>query len=266
MSSRGRLAAGDVVLFVDRKQRQYLKTLKAGTKLSVQGGRMECDELIGLPAGSRVKNSVNETFLVFHPSYAELVLNLPRQAQVIYPKDVGPILLWGDVRPGLTVVESGIGPGALSIALLRAIGPEGRLVSYEIRPDFADLARGTVARFHGEAPNWTIKIADVHETLDEPGADRVVLDLPEPWRLLDRAAASLVPGGLFVGYVPTVLQVKALVDALHAHDAFGMTETFETLQRFWHVRELSIRPQHRMVAHTGFVTVARRLAVAADAG
>ncbi|MBI2962547.1 MAG: tRNA (adenine-N1)-methyltransferase [Deltaproteobacteria bacterium] len=255
-----RLRSGDAVLFIDRKQRRYLRTLRAGTRVPVRGGHVECDALIGDQDGRRVTNSSNETFLVLRPTYADLVLHLPRQAQVIYPKDVATILVWGDVFPGATVVEAGVGPGALTIALLRAVGAGGRVISYDCRDDHIAMARRNVARFFGDAPQWTLKPGDVYASIDETGIDRMILDVPEPWRALDVAARALLPGGVLVGYVPTVLQVKSLVDRLDEHPAFGAVETFETLQRFWHVRDLSIRPQHRMVAHTGFLTVARRLA------
>jgi len=256
----GRLAAGDSVLFIDRKQRRTLRTLRPGTKFPVRGGSVDSDALIGEYDGCRVINSAGEGFLVLRPTYAELVLHLPRQAQVIYPKDVGPILVWGDIFPGARVVEAGVGPGALTIALLRAVGPHGAVISYDRRQDHIEMARRNVARFVGEAPTWTVKGGDVYESIEETSIDRIVLDLPEPWRALDVAARSLLAGGVVVAYVPTVLQVKTLVDALHRHPSFAAVETFETLQRFWHVREISVRPEHRMVAHTGFLTVARRLA------
>jgi tRNA (adenine57-N1/adenine58-N1)-methyltransferase catalytic subunit len=259
MSPRGPLRPGESVLFIDRKDRRYLRLLRAGTKIAVRGGSVECDALIGAPDGRRITNSANETFLVLRPSYADLVLHLPRQAQVIYPKDAAAILVWGDVFPGATVVEAGVGPGALTIALLRAVGPAGRVVSYDSREDHLDMARKNVARFFGDAPNWTAKHGDIYEAISEAEVDRFVLDVAEPWRALGTAAGALAAGGVIVGYVPTVLQVKALVDALHQSAAFGAIETFETLQRFWYVREISIRPEHRMVAHTGFLTIARRL-------
>ncbi|MGH7896407.1 MAG: tRNA (adenine-N1)-methyltransferase, partial [Candidatus Binatia bacterium] len=142
----------------------------------------------------------------------------------------------------------------------RAVGPEGRVVSYDNRADHVAMAEGNVRRFFGTAPQWTVKLGDVYDAIEETDVDRVILDVPEPWRALDAVARSLTAGGVLVGYLPTVLQVKSLVDALHHHPGFGVVETFETLQRFWHVREVSIRPGHRMVAHTGFITVARRLA------
>ncbi|MBV8134626.1 MAG: tRNA (adenine-N1)-methyltransferase [Deltaproteobacteria bacterium] len=220
------------------------------------------DSLVGIEEGSRVKFSGGETFLVLRPTYADLVPHLPRTAQVIYPKDTGPLIVWGDVFPGATVIEGGVGAGALTIALLRAIGPLGRLVSYEIRDDFADLAQRNVATFFGAAPNWTLKRRDLYEGFDETAADRMFLDLPEPGRALEVAARALRPGGVLVGYVPTALQLKDTVDALQANADFGQIESFETLLRHWQVKGLSVRPLNRMVAHSAFIIIARRLAAA----
>src|SRR4030095_12802773 len=176
------------------------------------------------------------------------------------PRDVGPLLLWGDIRPGDLVVEIGTGPAALTLALLRAVGPTGRLVSYELRADFRAIARDNVARLHGPPPPWPLRVADAFAGIDERDVDRMVVDLAEPWQLLDRAAEALRPGAVLTAFVPTALQVKSHVDALVAHACFGAWEAFETLLRFWHVGARSLRPEHRMVAHTGFLVVARRLA------
>ena len=162
------------------------------------------------------------------------------------------------------MVEVGTGPGALTIALLRAVGPTGRLTSYEAREDFAALARDNVARYHGPAPNWTLRTADAFAGLEERQVDRLVVDLAEPWRLLDTAAAALRPGAVVTAFVPTALQVKQAVDGFRQHGTFGAVETLETLVRFWHVRDRSVRPEHRMVAHTGFLVFARRLAPARE--
>lgn len=256
----GRLRAGDAVLFIDSKEREYLRVLRPGARVHIRGGTMQADHLIGLEEGRTVYNTAKEGFLMLRPSFAQLIPNLPRRAQVIYPKDIGPILLWGDIYPGATVVEIGAGPGALSMALLRAVGPEGRVISYEARPDFAAMAQANVQQFHGAAPNWTVKLADALEGIEERDVDRMTLDIAEPWHLLPAAAAALRCGGLIVGYVPTVMQVKQLVDALRAHGGFAAIRSFETLVRFWHVKNLSIRPEHRMIGHTGFIVVARRLA------
>jgi tRNA (adenine57-N1/adenine58-N1)-methyltransferase catalytic subunit len=259
------LKPNDPVIFIDRKGRRYLKVLKPGHKLLIRGELM-ADSLVGIEEGSRVKFSGGETFLVLRPTYADLVPHLPRTAQVIYPKDTGPLIVWGDVYPGATVIEGGVGAGALTIALLRAIGPQGRLVSYEIRNDFADLAQRNVATFFGAAPNWTLKRRDLYEGFDETAADRMFLDLPEPGRALQVAARALRPGGVLVGYVPTALQLKDTVDALQAHAEFGQIESFETLLRYWQVKGLSVRPMNRMVAHSAFIIIARRLAAAPPLG
>jgi tRNA (adenine57-N1/adenine58-N1)-methyltransferase len=255
---RSLLQTGDTVLFIDTKEREYLRTLKAGSRISLHGGTLLADHVIGLPEGSQVRTSGNLPFWVFRPTYAHLIPNLPRRAQVIYPKDVGIMLLWGDVFPGASVVEVGAGPGALTIALLRAIGPTGKLVTIEAREDFCEMARENVARFFGEAPNWTLTVGNAYEAIEARDADRLFIDVPEPWRVLPHAAQALRPGGVVVGYVPTVVQMKALVDELRTHHGFATIEVMENLLRFWHVKDLSVRPEHRMVAHTGFIIVARR--------
>lgn len=260
VTDRALLRDQDPVVLIDRKERIYLRVLRRGARISVRGAPLQCDALIGLPEGSTVESASGEALLLLRPTYAQLIPSLPRQAAPIYPKDVGPILLWGDIAPGAYVVEVGTGPGALTIALLRAIGTEGRLVSYEMREDFAAMARENVARYHGDAPNWTLRTADAFAGLEERDVDRLVIDLAEPWRLLDEAARSLRPGAVVTAFVPTALQVKQAVDGFRAHGHFGAVETLETLVRFWHVRDRSVRPEHRMVAHTGFLVFARRLA------
>lgn len=256
-TNSGRLHPGDSVLFIDRKDRQYLRVLNPGSRLHVRAGTFAADDLIGQHEGVTLRNTAGEPFLVLRPTYSQLIPNLPRQAQVIYPKDIGPILLWGDIYPGATAIEVGVGAGALSIALLRALGREGRLISYEAREDFAEMAQRNVRQFFGDSPQWEVKIRNAFDGFDETGVDRMTVDLSEPWHLLPQAAAALRPGGLIVAYVPTIVQVKQFIDALRHHGGFGAIESFETLQRFWHVEGLSVRPEHRMVAHTGFIVVAR---------
>jgi tRNA (adenine57-N1/adenine58-N1)-methyltransferase catalytic subunit len=257
---RSLLRDREPVVLLDRKGRTYLRTLKRGGRMSVRGAAVPCDAVIGCLEGSTVCSASGERLLVLRPTYAQLIPSLPRQAQPIYPKDVGPLLLWGDICPGHLVVEVGTGPAALTLALLRAVGPTGRLVSYELRDDFAVIARDNVARFHGPSPTWTLRVANAFDGIAERDVDRMVVDLAEPWQLLDRVAEALRPGGVLTAFVPTALQVKSHVDALGAHACFGAVEAFETLLRFWHVGPRSLRPEHRMVAHTGFLVVARRLA------
>ena len=252
------LKENDAVLFIDRKGRRYLKILRRGKKLEIRG-ELAPESLYGLEEGSRVKFSTGENYLVLRPTYADLIPHLPRAAQVIYPKDTGPLLIWGDVCPGATVIEGGVGAGALTIALLRAVGPTGRLISYELREDFAAAARRNVATFFGDAPNWTIKLRDLYDGFDESGVDRLFIDLPEPGRAIDVVARALRPGGVFVSYVPTAMQLKDTVETLQRRLDFAEIESFETLMRNWHVKGMSVRPVHRMIAHSAFIIVARRL-------
>src|SRR6202140_211287 len=253
------LKENDAVLFIDRKGRRYLKILRRGKKLEIRGD-LAPESLYGLEEGSRVKFSNGEKYLVLRPTYADLVPHLPRAAQVIYPKDTGPLLVWGDVYPGATVIEGGVGAGAFTIALLRAVGPTGRLISYELREDFAAAARRNVSAFFGEAPNWTLKLGDLYAGFEETGARRLFLDLAEPGRALGVAARALRAGGVLVCYVPTAIQLGDTVTALELDGGFGEVESFETLLRNWHVKGLSVRPVHRMAAHSGFIIVSRRLA------
>ena len=258
-SERTILQPGDSVLFIDHKEREYIRILHPGSVIALRGGNIPAEQFIGLSEGSLVQVGQSERFRILRPTYARLIPNLPRQAQVIYPKDVGPILLWGDVFPGARVLEVGSGPGALSIALLRAVGPEGHLLTVDIRADHCKMARNNVKRFIGPTPNWTLAQADAYKGLPVREVDRTFIDLPEPWQVLPHARGVLRPGGVLVGYLPTVLQVKALVDALYADPRFDCVEVMENMLRFWHVKDRSIRPEHRMVAHTGFIIVARRV-------
>jgi tRNA (adenine57-N1/adenine58-N1)-methyltransferase len=260
MPGRGALAAGEPVVFIDRKERTCLRVLRPGGRLAVGNGSIAADHLIGLAEGSVVRNTAREPFFLCRPTYAQLVPNLPRRAQVIYPKDTGLILLWGDIAPGCRVLEIGAGAGALTIALLRSVGPTGHVTSYERRAEFADMARQNVQAFFGDAPTWTLTLADAYERIEERDVDRVISDVPEPWRLLPQVATALSPGGVFIGYIPTTPQLKELGDALRAHGGFAAVTAMESLLRFWHLGEQSVRPEHRMVAHTGFVVVARRRA------
>jgi tRNA (adenine57-N1/adenine58-N1)-methyltransferase catalytic subunit len=253
------LTEHDAVLFIDRKARRYLKRLRSGQNIIIRG-EIRSEELYGLEEGSRVKLSSGETFLVLRPTYADLVPHLPRTSQVIYPKDTGPLLVWGDVYPGATVIEGGVGAGAFTIALLRAVGPHGRVISYELREDFAIRARRNVADFMGAAPQWELKLRDLYLGFDEIEVDRVFIDLPEPGRALDVAARALRPGGVFVAYVPTTVQLQDTVEALQRRTDFAEIQSFEVLLRNWQVKGMSVRPVHRMVAHSAFIIIARRLA------
>jgi len=254
-----RLKENDAVLFIDRKGRRYLKILRPGHRIEIRG-EILADRLFAIEEGSRVKLSSGETFIVLRPTYADLIPHLPRNAQVIYPKDTGPLLVWGDVFPGATVIEGGTGAGAFTIALLRAVGPFGRVISYELREEFAAAARRNVAAFFGDAPNWTLKLRDLYQGFDETQVDRLFIDVAEPAGAFDAIARALRPGGVLVCWVPTAMQLKETVEALQQRPDFGEIESFETLQRHWQVKGLSVRPVHRMVAHSGFAIVVRRLA------
>jgi tRNA (adenine57-N1/adenine58-N1)-methyltransferase catalytic subunit len=250
--------AGDRVLLVDHKRRRHLITLEPGAQFHTHAGIVEHDALIGHDEGLTVRTTKGARLVAVRPTLSEYVLEMPRGAQVIYPKDLGPILMLADIFPGARILESGIGSGALTCALLRATGPLGRITGYELRADFAERAVNNVHGFFGDDVPLTVHVRDVYEGIDEPELDRVVLDLPEPWRVVKHAVEALRPGGILVAYLPTILQVGRLREAL-ADAPFGMVETLEVLQRSWHVEGQSIRPDHRMVAHTGFLTHARLL-------
>jgi tRNA (adenine57-N1/adenine58-N1)-methyltransferase len=249
-------AAGERVLVVDAKDRRYLVTLREGGEFHTHAGVTPHSEIIGRHEGLTVRSGTGARYLVVRPTLSDFVLSMPRGAQVVYPKDIGPLLVLADVYPGARVLEAGVGSGALSIALLRA-GAD--LVGYEVRADFAAKARANVESFLGQGTAYRVEERDVYAEIDEVDLDRVVLDLPEPWRVVKHAAAALRPGGILVAYLPTIGQVVQLRESLAAN-AFGLTRTIEVLERSWHVEGPSVRPDHRMVAHTGFLTAARLLA------
>ena len=246
---------GEPVLLIDRKSRRYLFDLASGREFHTHTGVIAHDEIIGAPEGIRLRSTRGSFFLALRPTLADAVLKMPRGAQVIYPKDIGPILMLADIFAGARVLEAGIGSGALSMALLRA----GALVSgYERREDFCARARANVERFCGPEAleRYRTKVRDVYEGIDETGLDRVVLDLPEPWRVVPHARSSLRSGGILLAYTPSIVQVQRLRRALD-DSPFDLHETVEVLQRGWHVEGDAVRPNHRMVAHTGFLTVSR---------
>jgi len=250
-------AEGDQVLLIDTKKRRYLVTLTAGGEFHTHAGVVAHDDLIGSPEGSSFRSSRGSTMLAIRPTLAEFVLKMPRGAQVIYPKDLGPILMLADIFPGARVLESGVGSGALSMTLVRA-GAEVR--GYELREDFAHRAVRNVATFLGDdaLDHYTVEQRDVYEGIDEVDLDRVVLDLPEPWRVAKHAARAMHRGGVLVAYTPQITQAVQLRDELTGQ-GFGMVDTIEVLNRGWHIEGQSVRPDHRMVAHTGFLTSARLL-------
>ena len=255
------LRAGERVLLVDAKDRRYLVTLREGSAFHTHAVIVAHDDLIGADEGSLVRSTTERSFLVVRPTLADVVLKMPRGAQVIYPKDLGAILLQADVAPGMRVLEAGVGSGALSMTLLRA----GALITaYEIREDFAQHAIQNVHDMLGPDVAYDVRIRDVTEGIDETDLDRVILDMPEPWAVVAHAQTALRPGGILLAYLPTINQTQLLREALHQHH-FALAETVEILRRTWHVDGRSVRPDHRMVAHTGFLTSARRTAQRLDA-
>ena len=251
------LGAGDRVLLIDHKQRRYLVTLEAGGEFHSHAGIVTHDEMIGAAEGAVFRATRGGSYTVIRPTLSDFVLKMPRGAQVIYPKDLGPLLLLADIGPGVKVLESGVGSGALSMAMLRA-GAD--VVGYELRENFATTARRNVAEFLGESilERYRVELRDVYEGIDEDGIDRVVLDLPEPWQVVAHAAQRLCPGGIIVAYTPQITQAVQFREALADH-RFRFAETTEILRRTWHIEGAAVRPDHRMVAHTGFLTQARWL-------
>ena len=260
MRSGGPFAVGDKVLVVDNKNRRYLVTLREGGQFHTHAGFIPHEQFVGQPEGGTLRSSSGSKYLTLRPTLSDFVLSMPRGAQVVYPKDLGPLLILADVYQGARILEAGVGSGALSMAMLQA---GASVTGYEIRADFATVALKNVHSFLGPDVDYRIEERDVYEGIDvggidEEGLDRVVLDLPEPWRVVKHAEAALHPGGIFVSYLPTIGQVAQLHEALDA-SAFGLAQTIEVLQRSWHVAGQSVRPDHRMVAHTGFLTSARLL-------
>lgn len=254
--TRGPLQAGEPVLLVDHRGRRYMVHLKPGQKFHFHNGVVEHDALIGMEPATTFYSSLGGRLRVFRPTLADYVLKMPRAATVVYPKDLGAILVRADIFPGASVLEAGLGSGALAITLLRAVGSEGRVVSYELRDDHAARGASNVeAFFRAMPPQLEIRMGDVGAVAEEAAFDRVVLDLPEPWSVAPGVARALVPGGLWCSYVPTVPQIQQTVTALEEH-GFARIETSETLVRTWNISGPSVRPDHRMVAHTGFLTTA----------
>lgn len=254
---------GERIHLVDKKGRQYALTLKAGDTYQLSGHKIPHDELIGKPDGSLVMLSGEKPMIALRPTFGEYVLKMPRGAQVLYPKDLALIPMWADVYPGARVFEAGTGSGALTMALLRAVGPRGLVVTYEAREDFARMAMTNIERYMGTMSNLIPFRKNAYEGIDllDDGLpfDRLVLDLPEPWQVVPHAALVLRSGGMYLSFVPTVPQVQRTVEALERTGVFGMIETFETLLRTWSIQGRSVRPDHRMVAHSGFLTVARKV-------
>lgn len=256
----GPFLVGDRVQLTDAKGRHYTMLLSPGGEFHTHRGAIAHDDVIGAPEGSVVTSTNGDPFLVLRPLLIDYVLSMPRGAQVIYPKDAAQIVHEGDIFPGATVLEAGAGSGALTCSLLRAVGPTGRVISYEVRDDHAVHAARNVDTFFGQRPdNWDLVIADLAD-YDGPQADRVVLDMLSPWDVLGTVAKALVPGGVLMVYVATVTQLSRIVEALREQQCWTEPRSWETLQRGWDVVGLAVRPQHNMRGHTAFLVSARRLA------
>jgi tRNA (adenine57-N1/adenine58-N1)-methyltransferase len=251
---------GERALLIDPKGRRFLVRLQVGGTFHFHGGVVPHDLILGSDEGTVVHSTTGSSLTCLRPTLADFVLKMPRGAQVIYPKDLGAVLIEADIAPGTRVLEAGTGSGALTAALCRATGPDGRVVSYEARQDFHDRAAANLEAFFGKVPPWLeLRLGDVREVAATGERfDRMVLDLPEPWGLLAEAVQVLVPGGLLCTYLPTINQVQQAVLAMEG-SGFSEVRTFEVLIRSWHVTERSVRPDHRMVAHTGFITVGRKM-------
>ncbi|MEC4680976.1 MAG: tRNA (adenine-N1)-methyltransferase [Nitrospirota bacterium] len=256
---------GERIHLIDKKERHYALTLQTGDVFQHSGDRIPHDSIIGKPDGTTVEFSNSKIMIAIHPTLAEYTLKMPRGAQVIYPKDLAIITIWADIYPGARVFEAGVGSGALTMALLRAVGDRGCVVSYEMREDFAATATKNIERFMGKVSNHFLQIRDAYEGIEIGEGtsswqfDRVVLDIPEPWQVVPHAAHALRVGGIYLSYVPTVPQVMQTVQALEESKVFTLVQNFETLLRTWNVKGRSVRPDHRMVAHSGFITVARKV-------
>lgn len=261
---RGPLAVGEWVRLVDAKGRRHNICLEAGRRFHTNRGGIDHDDLIGRDEGFTIVSTSGGEYLVFRPLLSEFVVSMPRGAAVVYPKDAAQIVAMADIYPGATVVEAGAGSGALSCSLLRAIGPQGRLLSFERREEFAAVARQNVTQFFGgEHPAWTLTLGDLAEELPkvEGGSvDRVVLDMLAPWECVDAVAHALAPGGMVIGYVATTTQLSRFTETVRAHGEFTEPQPWETLVREWHVEGLAVRPTHRMNGHTGFLVTSRRMA------
>jgi tRNA (adenine57-N1/adenine58-N1)-methyltransferase len=257
---RGSFAAGDQVQLTDPKGRQHRLVLTPGKTFHTHRGALLHDDLIGKPEGSLVTSAGGTPYVAFRPLLADYALAMDRGAAVVYPKDAAQIIGLADVFPGARVVEAGAGSGALSCWLLRAVGEAGSVTSFERRPDFASVAAANVERyFGGPHPAWRLVVGDL-DAAGLTGYDRVVLDMLAPWEQVPAAAAMLIPGGLLCCYVATTTQLARTVEAMRSQGNFAEPAAWETLQRGWHVDGLAVRPEHRMVGHTGFLITARRLA------
>lgn len=254
------LAEGDPALLIDTKGRHFLLKLQAGRTFQYHQGSVSHDELIGAGDGSWVESSTGSSLLLLRPRLADFILKMKRAAQVVYPKDLGPILVYTDIGPGMTVLEAGTGSGALTLGLSRAVGSTGRVVSVEMRDDHGAHARKAIERWYGELPeNIDLRLGDVADFVEEVEPDRIVLDMPEPWDTLDVASKHQPSGGMICAYLPTIPQVQRTVERARDLGAFAEIEVKEFLFRDWNIDGRSVRPDHNMVGHTGFLIFMRKI-------
>ena len=258
---RGPFRTDDQVQLTDPKGRHFTFSLTPGKTFHTHQGSIPHDALLDGPEGVVVTSSGGTDYLAVRPLLTDFVLSMPRGAAVVYPKDAGHIVAFADIFPGARVAEAGVGSGALTCSLLRAVGDFGLVSSYERRADFAEIARRNVESFFGQPhPAWKLTVGDLEQSLDDRGVDRVVLDMLAPWDCVAASAAVLVPGGVLCAYVATTTQLSRTVETLREHSGFTEPTATESLVRGWHVAGLAVRPDHRMVGHTGFLVTARRLA------
>ena len=259
-SEGGTFREGDLALLIDRKGRRYLLTLGKDSTFHTHVGTLQHREIIGEEQGGWFRTSLGQSLLAVKPTLSDYVMAMPRGTQVVYPKDLGIILMQADIFPGATVVEAGLGSGALTAALLRAVGEKGRVKTYEVREDMVERAMRNLQVLVPNLSSHTLNLADIYQGIEESDVDRIVLDVPEPWHVVPWASRALNMGGIFLSFLPTVLQIHRLVEDLSSDSSFQLIETSEVLLRPWSVTHRSVRPAHRMVAHTGFLTTARKCA------
>ena len=249
---------GDQALLIDRKGRRYMLTLSGEQVFHFHLGRVSHDQLIGQTVGGWYRSDRGHTLLAVRPTLADFVLEMPRGPQIIYPKDLGNIITLADIFPGATVVEGGLGSGSMTAALLRAVGPAGRVITYEVNESVLPKALANINKVVHDPQNLTVNVGDIYQGIAEEEVDRVVLDVPEPWQAVSAVGNALTMGGIMLSFLPTILQVHQLVMELNRDSRFQLIEMVETLLRPWQVAERSVRPAHRMVAHSGFLTTAVR--------
>jgi tRNA (adenine57-N1/adenine58-N1)-methyltransferase len=261
MAGNTAFAPGELVLLLDPDGKRFLVRLAEQDSLHHHRGAVRHADIIGQTEGALVRSSQGRVFAAVRPRLVDYALEMPRKSGIVYPKDAAHLLSWADIAPGQRVLESGVGSGALTLGLLRAVGERGQVVGYELRADFIDLALSNVHAFGGSlAGNLLLRERDVYAGLVDGDLDRVVLDLPEPWRVLPHLPGALCPGGWVAAYTPSIIQASQFIEAVRADRRYVQVETHEVLLRGWHIHGLAVRPEHEMVGHTGFVSVARLIA------